>query len=160
MEILEENDYYKISNYIHYLIGEYNDELGNDILEYLNENDNYETYTKVIDLCRLFDVSTSCWKVFEFIISKVDENNKILNEIDCLLFNTGVVSGEYGIANSFNDKYLFFKFLKPKDKKVKEFVSKEIKRFKTLYQDEKNRRDKSIIKDETKYKLENKKFDD
>lgn len=160
MEILEENDYYKISNYIHYLIGEYNDELGNDILEYLNENDNYETYTKVIDLCRLFDVSTSCWKVFEFIISKVDENDKILNEIDCLLFNTGVVSGEYGIANSFNDKYLFFKSLKPKDKKVKEFVSKEIKRFKTLYQDEKNRRDKSIIKDETKYKLENKKSGD
>lgn len=160
MEILEENDYYKISNYIHYLIGEYNDELDNDILEYLNENDNYETYTKVIDLCRLFDVSTSCWKVFEFIISKVDENDKILNEIDCLLFNTGVVSGEYGIANSFNDKYLFFKSLKPKDKKVKEFVSKEIKRFKTLYQDEKNRRDKSIIKDETKYKLENKKSGD
>lgn len=160
MDILEENDYYKISNYIHYLIGEYNDEIGNDILEYLNENDNYETYTKVIDLCKLFDVSTSCWKVFEFIISKVDEKDKILNEIDCLLFNTGVVSGEYGIANSFNDKYLFFKSLKPKDKKVKEFVSKEIKRFKTLYQDEKNRRDKSIIKDETKYKLENKKADD
>lgn len=160
MEILEKNDYYKISNYIHYLIGEYNDELGNDILEYLNKNDNYETYTKVIDLCKLFDVSTSCWKVFEFIISKVDKNDKILNEIDCLLFNTGVVSGEYGIANSFNDKYLFFKSLKPKDKKVKDFVSKEIKRFKTLYQDEKNRRDKSIIKDETKYKLENKKSGD
>lgn len=160
MEILEKNDYYKISNYIYYLIGEYNDELGNDILEYLNKNDNYETYTKVIDLCKLFDVSTSCWKVFEYIISKVDENDKILNEIDCLLFNTGVVSGEYGIANSFNDKYLFFKSLKPKDKKVKDFVSKEIKRFKTLYQDEKNRRDKSIIKDETKYKLENKKSGD
>ena len=160
MEILEKNDYYKISNYIHYLIGEYNDELGNDILEYLNKNDNYETYTKVIDLCKLFDVSTSCWKVFEYIISKVDENDKILNEIDCLLFNTGVVSGEYGIANSFNDKYLFFKSLKPKDKKVNDFVSKEIKRFKTLYQDEKNRRDKSIIKDETKYKLENKKSGD
>lgn len=160
MEILEENDYYKISNYIHYLIGEYNDELGSDILEYLNENDNYETYTKVIDLCRLFDVSTSFWKVFEFIISRVEKNDKILNEIDCLLFNTGVVSGEYGIASSFNDKYLFFKSLKPKNKKVKEFVSKEIKRFKTLYQDEKNRSDKSIIKDETKYKLENKKADD
>lgn len=160
MEILEENDYYKISNYIHYLIGKYNDELGNDILEYLNENDNYETYTKVIDLCRLFAVSTSCWKVFEFIISKVDENDKILNEIDCLLFDTGVVSGEYGIANSFNNKYLFFKSLKPKDKKLKKFVSEEIKRFKTLYQDEKNRRDKSIIKDETKYKLENNKVDD
>ena len=100
------------------------------------------------------------WKVFEFIISKVEGNDKILNEIDCLLFNTGVVSGEYGIANSFNDKFLFFKSLKPKDKKVKEFVSKEIKRFKTLYQDEKNRRDKSIIKDETKYKLENKKSGD
>ena len=64
MEILEENDYYKISNYIHYLIGEYNDELGSDILEYLNENDNYETYTKVIDLCRLFDVSTSFLESF------------------------------------------------------------------------------------------------
>ena len=156
MEILEKNDYYKISNYIHYLIGEYNDELGSDILKYLNENDNYETYIKVIDLCRLFDVSTSCWKVFEFIISKVDENDKILDEIDCLLFNTGVVSGEYGLANSFYDKSLFLKSLKPKDKRVKEFVNKEIKNFKTLYQVEKNIRDKNIIKEETKYKLENK----
>lgn len=160
MDILKENNYYKISNYIHYLIGEYNDELGSDILKYLSENDNYETYTKVIDLCRLFDASTSCWKVFEFIISKVDESDKILNEIDCLLFNTGVVSGEYGIANAFNDKSLFFKFLRPKNKKVKEFVDKEVKRFKTLYQIEKNKRDKSIIKDETTYKLETKKTDD
>ena len=46
------------------------------------------------------------------------------------------------------------------NKKVKEFVDKEVKRFKTLYQIEKNKRDKSIIKDETKYKLENKKSDD
>lgn len=160
IEILEKNDYYKISNYIHYLIGEYNDELGSDILKYLNENDNYETYTKVIDLCRLFDASTSCWKIFEFIISRVEESDKILNEIDCLLFNTGVVSGEYGIANAFNDKCLFFKSLKPKNKKVKEFVNKEIKRFKNLHQIEKNRRDKSIIKDETKYMLENKKVGD
>lgn len=155
MEFLEKNHYYKISNFIHYLIGKYNDELGSDILKYLKENDNYETYTQVIDLCRLFDVSTQCWKIFEFIISRVDENDKILNEIDCLLFNTGVVSGEYGIANSFNNKYLFFKSLKSKNKKVKNFLNNEIKRFKTLYQEEKNKRDKNIIKDETKYKLEN-----
>jgi hypothetical protein len=160
MDILEKNHYYKISNYIHYLIGEYNEELGNDILKYLNENDKYETYSKVIDLCGLFDASTSCWKIFEFIISKVDVNDKILNEIDCLLFNTGVVSGEYGIANSFNNKCIFFKALKPKNKKVKEFVNKEIKRFKLLYQVEKNKVDKNLIKDETKYKLENEKSDD
>ncbi len=160
MDILENNDYYKVSNYIHYLIGEYNDELGNDILKYLNENNNYETYTKVIDLCRLFDVSISYWKIFEFIISRVDSNDKILNEIDCLLFDTGVVSGEYGIANSFSDKCTFFKTVKSKNKNVKEFVNKEIKRFKALYQDEKNRTDKNIIKDEIEYKLKNKKIDD
>ena len=96
----------------------------------------------------------------EFIISKVDENDKILNEIDCMLFNTGVVSGEYGIANSFNDKILFFKLLNPKNNKLKKFVNKEIKRFKTLYQVEKNKIDKSIINAETKYILENKKVEE
>ena len=156
MELLEKNEYYKISNYIHYLIGYYNDELKNDILKYLNENDNYKTYTNVINLCKILDASTSCWEIFEFIISRVDENDKILNEIDCLLFNTGVLSGEYGIASSFNNKYLFFESLRSKNPKVKKFVNKEIKRFKTLYQVEKNKRDKSIIIDETKYKLENK----
>lgn len=155
MEILEKNDCYKVSNYIHYLIGEYTEEVGDDVLKYLNENDNYETYTNVINLCRLFDVSISCWKIFEFIVSKVDENDKLLNEIDCLFFNTGVVSGKYGIANSYYDKYMFFKLLKPKNKKVKCFVAKEIETFKILYQEEKNTRDKEIIKDEVKYKLEN-----
>ncbi len=70
------------------------------------------------------------------------------------------MSGEYGIANSFNNKCIFFKALKPKNKKVKEFVNKEIKRFKLLYQVEKNKVDKNLIKDETKYKLENEKSDD
>ena len=160
MELLEANDYYKISNYIHYLIGEYNDELGEDVLEYLKENDNYDSYTKVIDLCRLFDASLSCWKIYEYIISKIDFNDKLLNEIDCLLFNTGVVTGEYGLANSFNEKYMFFKGLKSKNKKVKEFVNKEIVRFKILYQDEKNKRDKDRIIKETKYNLENKNTDE
>lgn len=160
MELLKENDYYKISNYIHYLIGKYNDELGDDILRYLKENDNYDSYTKVIDLCRLFDASLSCWKIYEYIISKIDSNDKLLNEIDCLLFNTGVVTGEYGIANSFNEKYMFFKGLKLKNKKVKEFVNKEIVRFKILYQDEKNKRDKDRIIKETKYNLENKNTDE
>lgn len=160
MELLKANDYYKISNYIHYLIGKYNDELGGDILKYLKENDNYDSYTKVIDLCRLFDASLSCWKIYEYIISKIDSNDKLLNEIDCLLFNTGVVTGEYGIANSFNEKYMFFKGLKSKNKKVKEFVNKEIVRFKILYQDEKNKRDKDRIIKETKYNLENKNTDE
>lgn len=160
MELLKENDYYKISNYIHYLIGKYNNELGDDILQYLKENDNYDSYTKVIDLCRLFDASLSCWKIYEYITSKIDSNDKLLNEIDCLLFNTGVVTGEYGIANSFNEKYMFFKGLKSKNKKVKEFVNKEIVRFKILYQDEKNKRDKDRIIKETKYNLENKNTDE
>lgn len=155
MELLKENYYYKISNYVHYLIGGYNDQLVDDIIEYLKENDNYDTYARVIDLCRLFDVSISFWKIYEYIISKIDINDKLLNEIDCLLFDTGVVSGEYGIANSFYKKHIFFKSLKPKDKKVKVFVNEEVMRFKILYQDEKNKRDKDIIAKETKYNLEN-----
>lgn len=160
IELLKENDYYKISNYIHYLIGEYTDELGNDILEYLKENDDYEKYEVVIDLCKLFDRSIACWKIYEYIISKIDSKDKLLDEIDCLLFNTGVVTGEYGIANSFYNKYKFFNNLKPKDKKVKAFVNNEITRFNILYQDEKNKRDKDKITKETKYNLENKKNED
>lgn len=160
IELLGENDYYKISNYIHYLIGNYNDELGDDVLKYLKENDNHETYTKIVDLCRLFDVSISCWKIYEYLISKIDQNDKLLNEIECLLFNTGVVSGEYGIANDFYKKHLFFKNLKPKDKNVKDFVNKQIIRFKILYQDEKNRQDKDMIIKETKYNLANKNTDE
>ena len=44
--------------------------------------------------------------------------------------------------------------------KVKDFVKKEISRFKNLYQDEKNKTDKELITKETKYKLENKKTDE
>ena len=160
MEFLEKNDCYKISNYIHYLIGEYNDELGIDILKYLNENDNYNTYTNVINLCKILGTSISCWKIFEFIIQRVEENDEILNEIDCLLFDTGVVLGEYGLADAFNNKYLFLKSLKPKNDKLKKFVDSEIKEYKNLYQNEKNRRDKSIIIDKKKYMLENNKYDD
>lgn len=160
IELLSENNYYKISNYIYYLLGEYNDELCSDILKYLKENDNYDNYVKVIDLCRLFDVSISCWEIYEYIISKIATNDELLNDIECLVFNTGVVTGEYGIANSFHDKYIFFKNLKPKDKKVKEFINKEIVRFKILYQDEKNKKDKNKIIKETKYNLENKTSED
>lgn len=159
MTLLKDNCCYKISNYIHYLIGKYNDQLGNDIIIYLEKNDNYDAYITAINLCKLFDVSISCWKIYEYIISKVDINDKLLNQIDCLLFNTGIVSGEYGIANSFYDKHIFFKNLKPKNKKVKDFVNKEIDRFEILFQVEKNKQDKNIIIKETEYNLKSKKID-
>ena len=111
-------------------------------------------------MCKILGTSISCWKIFEFIIQRVEENDKILNEIDCLLFDTGVVSGEYGLADAFNNKYLFLKSLKPKNDKLKKFVDSEIKEYKNLYQNEKNRRDKSIIIDKKKYMLENNKYDD
>ena len=46
------------------------------------------------------------------------------------------------------------------DDKLKKFVDSEIKEYKNLYQNEKNRRDKSIIIDKKKYMLENNKYDD
>lgn len=156
LQLLKKNNCYKISNYIHYLIGEFNKNLEEDILKYLIENDNYDSYINVINLCRLFDTSTSCWKIYEHIISNIDSDDKLLDEIDCLLFNTGVVTGEYGIANSFNEKYNFFKNVKSKDKKVNDFIKTESSRFKVLYQNEKNKVDKEIIKNNTKYNLESK----
>lgn len=160
IDILKSNDYYKVSNYIHYLVGEFNETLCEDILKYLNENDNYETYEIIIDLCRLFDASLACWKIYEYIIMKIDSNDKLINEIDCLLFNTGVVSGEYGIADSFYNKYLYFKGIKTKNEKLKLFVRNEENRFKVLYHDEKNKRDKDKIINDAKYRLENKKTGD
>ena len=154
LEILSKNNWYKVSNYIHYLIGNYNEELGEDILKYLKENDNYDSYSVAINLCRIFNVSISGWKIYEHIVSNVEQDDKILNEIECLLFNTGVVSGEDGIAKAFNKKYEFFKGLKPKEEKLKLFVKKEQLRFKNLYQDEKNKLDKNDIVRETRYKLE------
>ena len=71
-----------------------------------------------------------------------------------------VVSGEYGLADAFNNKYLFLKSLKPKNDKLKKFVDSQIKEYKNLYQNEKNRRDKSIIIDKKKYMLENNNYDD
>ena len=150
LELLKKNNCYKISNYIHYLIGEFNKKLEEDILKYLIENDNYDSYINVINICRLFDVSTSCWKIYEHIISNIDTNDKLLDEIDCLLFNTGVVTGEYGIANSFNDKYNFFKNIKSKDKKVNNFIKKEASRFKNLYQ---NKIQKILCQKRMKFKI-------
>ena len=160
IELLSQNDYYKISNYIHYLVGDYNDKLGEDILKFLEKNDTYDNYKNVIDLCRLFDVSIECWKIYEFIISRIELDDELLDEIECLLFNTGVVNGEYGIANSFYNKHVFFKKIKSKDEKVRQFVNKQVTRFKTLYQDEKSKRDKRKIINKMKYNLENSKADD
>ena len=153
-ELLKQNNYYKISNYIHFLTGGYNEKIEKDIIKYLKEKNDYANYEIAIDMCRMFDVSISCWKICEHIISNIDENDQMINEIDCIMFNTGVVTGEYGIANAFNEKYLFFSGLKSKNKKVEKFVNTEKKRFKNLYQEEKNKRDKKAITAENTYNLE------
>lgn len=154
VEILKEKEHYYKSNYIKYLLGEYNSNIEKSIIEYLSKCDDYKDYEAVIRLCRIFNVSLSCWKIYEEIIPKLDYDDKLLNEIDSNLFS-GVFSGEDGLANSFNEKYEFFKNIKSKNNKIQRFVQREIENYKILYQEEKNKLDKNKAIKETKYKLEN-----
>ncbi len=154
IEILKEKEHYYKSNYIRYLLGDYNSNIEKSIIEYLSKCDDNKDYEAVIRLCRIFDVSLSCWKIYEEIISKLDYDDKLLNEIDSNLFS-GVFSGEDGLANSFNEKYEFFKNLKSRNNKIKKFAQREIENYKILYQEEKNKLDKNKVIKETKYKLEN-----
>lgn len=153
-ELLNENDYYHISNYVHYLIGNYNQDLENDILKYLKENDDRITYEHTLDLLKLLDVSIKAWNIYEYIIIRVDEDDILVKTISSLLFNTGVVSGEYGISEAFNKKAEFLNSIKSKNSKLNRFIKNEIKQFKNLSIEEKERVDRRKALREKNYELQ------
>lgn len=153
VKILKSEKYFK-SNYIHYLLGKYNEGLESTILDYLEKNTDYEDYCAIVRMCDIYELSLKCWKVYEKIITNIDEGDKLLDEIDCNLFN-GVYTGRYGLANSFNEKYEFFAKLKSKNNKIMQFAKRETENYKILYHSEKNEQDKNSIMDEAKYELEN-----
>ncbi len=156
VEIMKNKNHYYKSNYIRYLLGDFNENLEKVIINYLKQSVDVNDYSAIVRICRIFDVSLSCWNIYEAIISKLEFDDKLLDEIDCNLFS-GVFSGEDGLANSFYEKYNFFKGLKSKDARVMRFAKREVENYNILYHDEKNKQDKNKITKETKYKLENKK---
>lgn len=146
IELIKDSVWYKISKYIRYLLGEYNINIEKEMIETISESQDREIYKCIVEICKILNVSTDGWKLFEKIIENVDEDDtEILSEIDCMIFNTGACWGEYGIANSFKEKEDFFKSLKSKNKKVKKFIEEEKQRYNYMYLDEKKDVDKKII---------------
>ncbi len=153
IEIMKNQNHYYKSNYIRYLLGKYDENIEKTIIDYLNINNDINNFNAIIKICRIFDVSLSCWKIYEEIISKIDSNDKLLDEIDCNLFD-GVFTGEDGLTKAYYEKYCFFKKIKSKDDKVIKFAKREAENYKVLYHGEKNRRQKDKIIRESKYKIE------
>ena len=146
IELIRDKLWYKVSKYIRYLLGEYSSYLEKEILKIISENQDREKYLCILNICNILNVSTEGWKIFEKIIENASENDtEILNEIDCMIFNTGSCCGEYGIVNSFKEKETFFKSLKSKNQKVKKFIEEEKERYNYMYLDEKKDVDKKII---------------
>lgn len=146
IELIKDKLWYKVSKYIRYLLGEYSGYLEKEILKIISENQDKEKYLCILNICNILNVSTEGWKIFEKIIENASENDtEILNEIDCMIFNTGSCCGEYGIVNSFKEKETFFKSLKSKNQKVKKFIEEEKERYNYMYLDEKKDVDKKII---------------
>jgi len=75
-------------------------------------------------------------------IVKRTDNDKILNQIGSILYATGVVSGEYGIAEAFERRIEELKEYKnDKSSRVKKFVTKMIKSFGDSAKKERERTD-------------------
>lgn len=155
LELLKENEYYKVSEYVRILVGKYNE----NIFKYVKELIDKRMYIKeIVYLLKILDVSILGWNAFECILS-VTTDQDIKDEIECILFDT-VASGEYGLANSFEDKYKFFnKLSKEKGKhnaNVMKFVNEEKENFRSLYLGERLKVKKRIISEKEKYDISNK----
>ncbi|MBP3596216.1 MAG: RelA/SpoT domain-containing protein [Clostridia bacterium] len=156
IELIRDHEWYNVDKYVKYLLGEYNFYLEKDMLEIIDKNQDRKIYKWIVEICRILNVSTDGWNVFEKIIENIDEDDKeILCEIDCIIFNTGICCGEYGIANSFKMKEMFFKSLKSKNEKVKKFIEDAKQRYNYMYLDEKKEADKKIIHQEVETQIIN-----
>lgn len=154
--LLDEYEYYKISKEIRFLVGKYNEVLFENLKNKVKKTENIK---KIIDILKILDVSINAWNIFELIIEQTQDED-IYNDIDCLLFSsTG--SGEYGLANTFESKYLFFKDLEKnevnKNINAKKFVKEQKEKFRNLYQSERAKTQRRIISEKEKYNILNKK---
>lgn len=155
IELLKNNYWFNIKHHVKYLIGKYSDDVEKQLLEILKEKPKREIGYHILEICELLDVSINAWPVFEKIIEIVEEDDKeIYSCINSRMFNTGAVWGEYGIAEAFKEKMIFFECLNPKNSKVKKYVNLQKKYFKSLYTNEKNDTDKEIISRKVNYEYE------
>ena len=157
IKILNKKPFYKVSQFVRYLLGDFDNDIEKNLINILSDKNDCATLKSILNICRILSVSVNGWLIYEKIIELVDADDKLLREISCLLFDTGFVSGEYGIANSFKSKYDFLKTIKSKNENVNLFVKDQIRRFETLYKSEKMETDKEIIKRRVEYDLDHRK---
>lgn len=152
LELLKNNSYYKLYEYVKSLIGKYDD----SVFKIIKPLIIHKKYLKeIVYLLKILEVSLSGWNAIELIIS-VSADEDILGEIDCILFETSA-SGEHGLSEAFNAKYNFFDNLKSDNQKVREFISEQKNKFKALAESERLKETKRIISEKEKYELNNKK---
>ncbi len=122
---------YPISEVSKLLLGKYNKKIEQLLLKKINKKKiSINQCITIIWLLKMFDDWFNVSIVAKEIIRKYGDNEEVKNEIECLLFNTGVVSGEYGLADSFKEKANLMKeWEKDKNKKVKEFARENNKMF-------------------------------
>lgn len=156
LKLLKKHEYYQISYEIRFLVGKYNKNLSECLAKKIKSKENIKG---VIDILKVLDVSINAWDIFGKII-ELEPDKNIESDIDCMLFSSSG-EGEYGLANTFKDKFEFFRELE-KDKTINNenvlrFAKEEKEKFYSIYNSEYAKTKRRIIENKEKYKIRNKK---
>jgi hypothetical protein len=153
INILKDNSLYKISNYIYFLLGDYNEALENDMIKIL-DNCKEEEIPLIIKLCELFDDAIECWNIYEAILKQNDNDNQIISEIKSSFYNFRAVYGKNGISQEYYRKLQFFKEKRSENNQVNMFIKEMKKDFENLYNDRKAKDIKEDIKEQKQIELD------
>lgn len=147
-ELMQNNYYLSIYRIVRYLIPNYTENVEKEIMKYLKINKEIENYQSIVNILEILNCSIRGWRVLEHIISKVD-NELIISKIQNIVFNTGVVDGDYGIVNDHIKKAEFLDEIskKTKNRRVREFATKNSQILKTYAGYRKLETQKEFIKE-------------
>jgi len=94
----------------------------------------------VLTVIRCYEGKTFIYPVCKEIVKLIPSDSKIRVDIAIALDSTGVVSGEYGFANAYEEKKnLVSDWLNDEDDKIKEFASWYIENLNSMIENEKQR---------------------
>lgn len=99
----------------------------------------------VAGVLRTYDGQTFIHSVAKELVKRLPSGGEVVNEVEIALQNTGVVSGEYGMADAYERKRLeVMDWLQDDDERVRGFASKYVRRLEAMRDAERKRTDEAI----------------
>jgi hypothetical protein len=99
----------------------------------------------VAGVLRAYEGQTFIHPVAKELVKRLPSSGEIVDEVEIALQNTGVVSGEYGMAEAYERKRLeVMDWLQDADERVRGFASNYVKRLEVMRDAERKRSDESI----------------